>query len=56
MKGKKCLVRVDFNVPMEDGIITDLTRINGAIPTIKYLSEHGAKLYFVHIWEGQRAI
>ncbi len=44
VKGKKCLVRVDFNVPMEDGIITDLTRINGAIPTIKYLSEHGAKV------------
>ena len=44
VKGKRCLVRVDFNVPMKDGVITDETRINGAIPTIKYLMEHGAKV------------
>ena len=44
VKGKRCLVRVDFNVPMKDGVITDETRINGAIPTIKYLVEHGAKV------------
>lgn len=44
VKGKRCLVRVDFNVPMKDGEITDETRINGAIPTIKYLVEHGAKV------------
>ena len=44
VKGKKCLVRVDFNVPMKDGKITDETRINGAIPTIKYLVENGAKV------------
>ena len=43
VKGKRCLVRVDFNVPMKDGVITDETRINGALPTIKYLIEHGAK-------------
>ena len=42
--GKRCLVRVDFNVPMKDGVITDETRINGALPTIKYLLEHGAKV------------
>ena len=42
--GKKCLVRCDFNVPMKDGVITDETRINGALPTIKYLMEHGAKV------------
>ena len=42
--GKKCLVRVDFNVPMKDGVITDENRINGALPTIKYLLEHGAKV------------
>ncbi len=42
--GKKCLVRVDFNVPMKDGVITDETRINGALPTIKYLVEQGAKV------------
>ena len=44
VKGKKCLVRVDFNVPMKDGVITDETRINGALPTIKYLIEQGAKV------------
>ena len=44
VKGKRCLVRVDFNVPMKDGKITDETRIDGAIPTIKYLVEHGAKV------------
>ena len=44
VKGKKCLVRVDFNVPMKDGAITDENRINGALPTIKYLMEHGAKV------------
>ena len=42
--GKRCLVRVDFNVPMKDGKITDENRINGALPTIKYLMEHGAKV------------
>ena len=41
VKGKRCLVRVDFNVPMKDGVITDETRINGALPTIKYLIEIG---------------
>jgi phosphoglycerate kinase len=42
--GKRCLVRVDFNVPMQDGVITDENRINGALPTIKYLMEKGAKV------------
>lgn len=44
VKGKKCLVRVDFNVPMKDCVITDENRIIGALPTIKYLMEHGAKV------------
>lgn len=44
VKGKKCLVRVDFNVPMKDGVITDENRIIGALPTIKYLMAHGAKV------------
>ena len=44
VKGKKCLVRVDFNVPMKDGVITDENRINGALPTIKYLVDNGAKV------------
>ncbi len=42
--GKRCLVRVDFNVPMKDGVITDENRIVGALPTIKYLIENGAKV------------
>ncbi len=44
VKGKRCLVRCDFNVPMKDGVITDENRIKGALPTIKYLMEHGAKV------------
>lgn len=44
VRGKRCLVRVDFNVPMKDGVITDENRINGALPTIKYLMENGAKV------------
>ena len=44
VKGKKVLVRCDFNVPMKDGVITDENRIVGALPTIKYLMEQGAKV------------
>ena len=40
---KRCLVRVDFNVPVKDGIITDENRIVGALPTIRYLMANGAK-------------
>ena len=43
-KGKRVLVRCDFNVPMKDGRITDENRITGALPTIEYLTEHGAKV------------
>ena len=44
LNGKKVRVRCDFNVPMKDGVITDENRIQGALPTIKYLLEHGAKV------------
>ncbi len=44
VQGKKVLVRCDFNVPMKDGVITNDNRIVGALPTIKYLKEHGAKI------------
>ena len=44
VKGKRCLVRCDFNVPMKDGVITDENRIQGALPTIKYLMDQGAKV------------
>ncbi len=44
VSGKKCLVRCDFNVPMSGGEITDDTRIRAALPTVKYLMEHGAKV------------
>ncbi|EHN15713.1 MULTISPECIES: phosphoglycerate kinase [Clostridium] len=44
VKGKKVLVRCDFNVPLNEGKITDENRLVGALPTIKYLIEKGAKI------------
>ena len=44
VNGKKVLVRCDFNVPLKDGVITDENRLNGALPTINYLIENGAKV------------
>src|SRR6187399_1081591 len=42
LNGKRVFVRVDFNVPIENGTISDDTRVRAALPTIKYASEHGA--------------
>src|SRR5436190_23756961 len=43
-RGKRVLVRVDLNVPLKDGRVTDATRIERAVPTLKELAEKGAKV------------
>ena len=44
VRGKKVLVRCDFNVPLDGDLITDNRRIRGALPTIKYLLDNNAKV------------
>src|SRR5687768_16550244 len=44
LKGKRTFIRVDFNVPVEDGKVGDDTRIRGSLPTIQYAVEQGARV------------
>ena len=53
--GKRVLMRVDFNVPLKGGVVTDDTRVRAAIPTIEYLKAHTAKIIFMsHVGRPKR--
>ncbi len=57
MQGKAALVRVDFNVPIQDGVITDDFRIQKALLTIKFLSELGMKVILItHLGKGTESL
>lgn len=51
VNGKTVFCRVDFNVPMSDGEVTDDTRIKAALPTIQHLTGNGAKSFLPVTWD-----
>ena len=54
LKGKRVLIRVDFNVPVKNGVVTDATRIKAALPTINYILDNGASLVVMSHYGRQR--